>query len=688
MTTSSYKSATLQRLEARIPQLSVLWGISPEQTLETLQAHVGPGVWMDARILLAIAYLSAITVAIYDEPQGMFRVLQAGSTFLADRLVWPLRYSPGHYSPGNVHNSDALLALVASVPLRPWTLKTCQIFPGGMNCDVSDVHGSDTGSNWQGWETRIMESVPLGVLVHAARDVGQAPVALPTVPALVRPARKCVRFAVDVQYNSCSSEGDGDDCDSGTNSDSTSVQSARPSKTNTVEEVPAPASKTAANSNSAFNQVPREAESLSFEDDVCGDDGMCDTAHETSSDESTVGGEHLPSSHHHEYADEGGHMVLSDLEETSTPPEGLALSVAHNRKQAAPVCLKVNKPCQTSSVLFHSFNINGWKTNHTQLFGALSGDYPHVIALQETLLDTTSSGSASGLMHKLGTKCPGVALIYSRKLQVSPLILHTSACCGQAGYPKWPVLIYNVYLPSGKQAQEQRQQDFQTIYEELETQPDVPAMVVGDVNEDIDRNLLTYQLSMRGWSRPHYETQAGLAVECTYRCGAVESAIDAIYLSPTAFPSVQHHDLLSFEVQLSDSDSVQRPPQSVSFTRGPKYHQHSPVDWAAEANHLRASLSQVVSDYNSVAFTSWSQNLDDAWNHFQKILYRHMLACHDVDLEKHGHEFTPPTVEEFVTPQPAITTSSPPKKTKRTGPMRMRANIYKLIDIGQPPRSC
>eukprot|EP00971_Amphidinium_carterae_P122919 2433124-Amphidinium_carterae.1 len=227
----------------------------------------------------------------------------------------------------------------------------------------------------------------------------------------------------------------------------------------------------------------------------------------------------------------------------------------------------------------------------------------------------------------------------------------------------------------------------------------MPVMVVGDMNEDIDRNILSCQLSMQGWRRPHYETKEGVAVSHTYRCGAVESSIDAIYLSPAAFPSIHHvcartlegqrgllqHDLLSVEVQLSDSESVQRPPQSVCFTTGPKYHQHSPVDWSEETNVLNRRLGKVGSDYNSGAFTSWSQDLDDAWNHFQRRLYQHILACHVIDVEKHAPEFCPPSVEEFVTSQPAITTTSPPKKSKRTGPMRMRANIYKLIDLANHP---
>eukprot|EP00971_Amphidinium_carterae_P343365 6483082-Amphidinium_carterae.1 len=394
----------------------------------------------------------------------------------------------------------------------------------------------------------------------------------------------------------------------------------------------------------------------------------------------------------------------------------------------------MNNPRQGTSVQLHSFNINGWKTNCTNLLGALDTAQPHLIALQETLLDSTSGRSADGLCHKLGfktiwghmadpvpnaahtlrcnrTQCPGVGLIFSSRLDVTPLQLHTKEAralfeqgrivAAKLATPASPVLLYNVYLPSGKQAHEERQRCYQVIFDELACQPHMPMVVLGDLNEDIDRNALAYQLSLQGWRRPLLMDAEGDIVEYTYSCGNIQSRIDALYLSPLAFSSVHrvvartlqgtrgnmNHSLLSVEVQLTDTDHIVRPPQPIHFTRGPRFHCHSPIHWAEEKHKIQEILDKARNDFESDRFTSWSLDIDRCWSHFETCLYRHLVACHSLDFDKHGENYSPPAVEEFVTTAPKMKVTRPCTRTKRTGPMRLRAHLYRLIELSKSPSS-
>eukprot|EP00971_Amphidinium_carterae_P306394 6088802-Amphidinium_carterae.2 len=396
--------------------------------------------------------------------------------------------------------------------------------------------------------------------------------------------------------------------------------------------------------------------------------------------------------------------------------------------------LQTNEPGQGVSVQLHSFNVNGWKTNHANVLAALNNRDPHIVALQETLLDSTSGRAADGLINRLGFKaiwgnmvdpvynsksvlrcdrssCPGVAFIFSKRLDVAPLVLHTQGAktlfnsgrlvAIRVSTPHTPVLLYNIYLPSGADAQEERETCYRIMFEELACQPGLPIVILGDLNEHVDRNALACQLSLQGWRRPHYVDTEGHEVQHTYQCGNVSSTIDGFYLSPLAFPAVHsivvrrlhgqkgilQHSLLSAEIQICDTEPVTRPPRPVAFKKGPEYNQHSPVDWKRETRQIQTQLANVLQDYRTETFTSWSLDLDNLWTYYQQRLYCHLVACNEVDTEYHGDDFCCPSAAEFVSARPAIQQSKPPNKSRKTGPMRIRAHLYRLIDAHRNPQN-
>eukprot|EP00971_Amphidinium_carterae_P352532 6492639-Amphidinium_carterae.3 len=444
-----------------------------------------------------------------------------------------------------------------------------------------------------------------------------------------------------------------------------------------------------------------------FDSDVTGDEAEDTTERDASS------------------MDEHVRTFLEDCMRTPFPPNP-DYSVAGN------ICK--NSPGQGVSVHMHSFNINGWKTNHSNLLAALNPNEPHIIAIQETLLDSTSGRAAEGLLTKLGFRsvwghmldpiynsksvlrcnrvaCPGVAFVFSKRLDVSPLPLHTPGAQAmfqqgrlvaiRVNTPQTAVLVYNVYMPSGADAQAERETCYKALFEELTCQPDQPAMVLGDINEDVDRNALSCQLTMQGWRRPHYVDTEGRDADYTYKCGPIESTIDGFYFSALAFPSVYtvivrklhgkkgtlQHTLLSAEVQLCDTEPLTRPPQSISFCRGSPYHQHSPIDWKRQERILHTQMANILQDYRSHEYTSWRLDLDQLWTRYQQLLYQHLVACHEVDPEQHGDDFRFPTSDAFVSPRPDIRSHKPPGKTKHTGPMRIRAHLYRLIETHRNPHN-
>eukprot|EP00971_Amphidinium_carterae_P352531 6492639-Amphidinium_carterae.2 len=238
LTTVSYKSHVMQCLHARVPQLAQLWGIDATEAHEILQHHTPRGVWMDARLLLAIAYFSDVAMAVWDEPAGTLRLLQTGRTFTPDRPVWPLRFTPGHYSPGQILNRDDFLALLVSVELKPWSLKTCSIYPGGMfsgDFESGDIYpggmlsgdlASDCG--WSAWHAQLVDEYP------CAANVGQALHEHSQVDSRVRPTKR-VRFNT-VLESSYSLEQHAGDVSSDDSECSASCDCEVPPPTNTVSE--------------------------------------------------------------------------------------------------------------------------------------------------------------------------------------------------------------------------------------------------------------------------------------------------------------------------------------------------------------------------------------------------------------------------------------------------------------------
>eukprot|EP00971_Amphidinium_carterae_P173283 3435377-Amphidinium_carterae.1 len=86
------------------------------------------------------------------------------------------------------------------------------------------------------------------------------------------------------------------------------------------------------------------------------------------------------------------------------------------------------------------------------------------------------------------TTCPGVAFVFSKRLEVAPLVLHTPRAktmfdegrlvAVRVSTPHTPVLLYNIYLPSGADAQEERETCYRTLFEELACQPRLPAIIL------------------------------------------------------------------------------------------------------------------------------------------------------------------------------------------------------------------
>eukprot|EP00971_Amphidinium_carterae_P338205 6475448-Amphidinium_carterae.1 len=133
---------------------------------------------MDCRLLLAVAYLSHVAIAVCDQTDGQFKLLQAASAYSPTRPVWPIRFTHGHFDPGTIVDHESVLALVVSVQLRPWSLQVCSIQPGGMN-------NSPARPSFEAWDIATLGEVPT------------------PFDEEVRVARRHVQFSLDIAESDC-----------------------------------------------------------------------------------------------------------------------------------------------------------------------------------------------------------------------------------------------------------------------------------------------------------------------------------------------------------------------------------------------------------------------------------------------------------------------------------------------------
>ena len=255
------------------------------------------------------------------------------------------------------------------------------------------------------------------------------------------------------------------------------------------------------------------------------------------------------------------------------------------------------------------------------------------------------------------TAVPGVATLHSEHLQVYPCDPRTprAQAIVQQGrlVMAWvrsedsqPYYVMNVYLPAGAAEVARKIEMQQAIFEEVLAWANIPGIICGDFNLQVEDSPLVAKLSPLGWKLPLHVSQDGTPQEFTYQSGSVQTKIDDMIFHPSLHAMADvlviskldglQHCLLTCKCQASEHEGivpVRYPPHlDISLTRPTV----SPICWEQEEERVRACYEEIYDGSRSHVWKSHQDRVDRLWREFQELLQRHMLSCHGHSREEHA----------------------------------------------------
>ena len=139
-------------------------------------------------------------------------------------------------------------------------------------------------------------------------------------------------------------------------------------------------------------------------------------------------------------------------------------------------------------------------------------------------------------------KCPGVAIIAHKELQICPRPVKTDAArkwfdsgrllLAQVLAAATPILLICCYAPAGKEASDQRTVMFNDVLGEIKAQQSFSYLLGADFNAAPESNALSAGLLTWGASIPRFVSVWGQEATATYRSGEAATLIDGFIGGP------------------------------------------------------------------------------------------------------------------------------------------------------------
>ena len=188
-----------------------------------------------------------------------------------------------------------------------------------------------------------------------------------------------------------------------------------------------------------------------------------------------------------------------------------------------------------------------------------------------------------------------------------------------------PVLLTQIYAPSGHGAAEERSLFFEMLEAEISAQGFDRHIVCGDFNEDVALNACAVRLqTCRGWTLPLLVNQDHMPCQGTLHrqhdtwidSFLLGSALENTHMAQVACPTLEHHhDMLELSVPWTcqqECARVNHPPRFVALCQ-----LIESVEWGEVYDSVHATLSQSGAD-------DLQDHLEHAWVLWQEAVRVHL----------------------------------------------------------------